>query len=425
MRIAIVGTGVAGLVAAHLLHRQHELTVFEADTRIGGHVHTWDLPADGRRWAVDSGFIVYNERNYPHFTRLLDELGVATQPSSMSFSLRCDRTGLEYNGSTARQLFVQRRNVLRPSFLRMLAQVLRFNRQAPRDVRRGAGGASLGDYLERGRYSRAFREHYLLPMASAIWSMPQSQVLALPTAFLVRFFEQHGMLSIDDRPQWRVIQGGSRRYVDALVRPFRDRIRTATPVRRVARFPDRVEVNGERFDRVVLACHSDQALAMLADATPAEREILGALPYQANHAVVHTDTSVLPRARAAWGAWNSRAGGPPERPAELTYDMNILQSLDAPETFCVTLNPGAPPAPERVLGRALYHHPLYTQAGVAAQARRAEISGAGRTHYCGAYWGNGFHEDGVISARQVAAELGALPSAALQGATESAPGATA
>jgi len=415
MRIAIVGTGVAGLVAAHLLRREHELTVFEADARIGGHVHTWDLPAGGRSWAVDSGFIVYNRRNYPHFTRLLDELGVATQPSSMSFSVRCDRTGLEYNGSTARQLFVQPRNALRPSFLRMLAEVVRFNREAPRDVRAGAGGAegpSLGEYLDRGRYSRAFREHYLLPMGSAIWSMPQSRVLELPAFFLVRFFENHGMLSIDDRPQWRVIQGGSRTYVDRLVQPFRHRIRTRTPVRRVARFPDRVEVNGERFDRVVLACHSDQALAMLADATPQEREVLGALPYQPNQAVVHTDTSVLPRARSAWGAWNYRAGGPPGRPAELTYDLNILQSLAAPETFCVTLNPGVPPARERVLGRALYHHPLYTPAGVAAQARRAEISGRGRTHYCGAYWGHGFHEDGVVSARQVAAELGALPDAA-------------
>jgi len=406
MRIAVVGSGVAGLVTARLLHPAHEVTVFEADTRIGGHVHTWNLVSGGRAWSVDSGFIVYNERNYPLFTRLLAELGVATQPSTMSFSVRSDRAGLEYNGASLRGLFAQPRNAVRPSYLRMLADVLRFNREAPQAMRTGAAGAALGEYLDGHRYSRAFREHYLLPMASAIWSMPQDRVLEMPTAFLVRFFANHGLLTVDGRPQWRVIQGGSRRYVEALVAPFRDRIRTATPVRRLARFPDRVEVNGEAFDRVVLACHSDQALALLADPTPTERAILGDLPFQVNDAIVHTDTGVLPRARAAWGSWNYLVTGSADQPATVTYNMNILQSLAASETFCVTLNAAVPIAADRVLGRVRYHHPLYTPAGVRAQARRGEISGVHRTHYCGAYWGNGFHEDGVRSAHDVAREVG-------------------
>ena len=406
MRIAVVGSGVAGLVTARLLHPAHEVTVFEADTRIGGHVHTWNLVSGGRAWSVDSGFIVYNERNYPLFTRLLAELGVATQPSTMSFSVRSDRAGLEYNGASLRGLFAQPRNAVRPSYLRMLADVLRFNREAPQAMRTGAAGAALGEYLDGHRYSRAFREHYLLPMASAIWSMPQDRVLEMPTAFLVRFFANHGLLTVDGRPQWRVIQGGSRRYVEALVAPFRDRIRTATPVRRLARFPDRVEVNGEAFDRVVLACHSDQALALLADPTPTERAILGDLPFQVNDAIVHTDTGVLPRARAAWGSWNYLVTGSADQPATVTYNMNILQSLAASETFCVTLNAAVPIAADRVLGRVRYHHPLYTPASVRAQARRDEISGVHRTHYCGAYWGNGFHEDGVRSAHDVAREVG-------------------
>jgi predicted NAD/FAD-binding protein len=406
MRIAVVGSGVAGLVTARLLHPTHEITVFEADTRVGGHVHTWDLASGGRRWAVDSGFIVYNEPNYPQFSRLLAELGVATQPSPMSFSVRSDRDGVEYNGGSLRQLFVQPGNAVRPSHLRMLADIVRFNRDAPRAIRNGAAHLALGAYLDRHRYSDAFRERYLLPMGSAIWSMPRARVLEMPAAFLVRFFENHGLLGVRGRPQWRVIRGGSLRYVEALVAPFRDRIRTACPVRRVRRCSDRVEVNGEAFDRVVLACHSDQALELLADPTAAEREVLGALPFQVNDAVVHTDPGVLPRARAAWGAWNYLVTAAPEQPAAVTYNMNILQSLPAPETFCVTLNSAVPIAPERVLGRVRYHHPLYTAAGVRAQARRGEISGVNRTHYCGAYWGYGFHEDGVVSAQAVVREVG-------------------
>ncbi|MSR01495.1 MAG: FAD-dependent oxidoreductase [Gemmatimonadetes bacterium] len=404
-RVAIIGSGVSGLVVARGLRSTHDITVFEADRRIGGHVHTWTVERESRTWAIDSGFIVYNERNYPHFTRLIAELGVPTQPSTMSFSVRHDGADLEYNGSTIRQLFAQKRNLLRPSFLRMLTEILRFNREAT------AAAGSLGDapireLLDRGGYSAAFRDWYLLPMGSAIWSIPASTVLAMPARFFVQFFSNHGMLTVDDRPEWRVVSGGSSRYVGALVAPFRDQIRTGSPVRRVSRFADRVEVNGEAFDRVVLACHSDQALAILAEATPLERELLGSLPYQANEAVLHTDASVLPRRRAAWGAWNYRLGHDAGSPAVVTYNMNLLQSLEAPVTFCVTLNGDHLIDPAQVIGRVQYHHPVATVAGAAARARRSEVSGAGRTHYCGAYWGNGFHEDGVASGLAVVSEIG-------------------
>ena len=406
MRIAIVGSGVSGLVAARALAARHEVTVFEADSRIGGHVHTWriDEPGGGQL-SIDSGFIVYNEDNYPNFSRLLTELGVASQPTEMSFSVRCDRTGLEYNGSTLNKLFIQRSNLLRPSFLGMIREILRFNREAPRAVRDDPRMTTLGELLDAGGYSDAFREQYLQPMGSALWSVPRTQVLEIPAKFFVGFFENHGMLAVNDRPQWRVVCGGSARYVEALVAPLRGRIVTNRPVRRVVRFADRAEVDGTAFDRVVFACHSDQVLAMLADATPAEREILGALPFQENEAVIHTDVSVLPRRRLAWGAWNYRISTEPEAPATVTYNMNILQSLAARETYCVTLNDSTGIDGDRIVGRARYHHPICTLAGAATQSRRSEISGVNRTHYCGAYWGNGFHEAGASSGLAVAAEV--------------------
>ncbi len=406
MRVAIVGSGVAGLVVARHLHPAHEITLFEAADRVGGHVHTWELRSGGRSYAVDSGFIVYNERNYPNFTRLLGQLGVETQASTMSFSVRDDRRGLEYNGSTLRQLFVQKRNLVRPSFLRMLADILRFNRQAGALVDgAGEGDLLLGELLERGRYSRAFADTYLLPMGSAIWSVPRATVLDMPARFFVRFFDNHGMLTVDDRPEWRVVRGGSARYAEALTAPFAGRIRLRHRVRRVARYADRVEIDGEVFDRVVLACHSDQALELLADASPAEHEVLGALPYQKNDVALHTDTSLLPRRRRAWGAWNYHVTADPAAPAVVTYDMNVLQSLDAPDTFCVTLNGGHLIDPARVLGRVRYAHPIATIEGESARAARGRISGAHRTHYCGAYWGNGFHEDGVVSGLAVVREI--------------------
>ena len=407
MRIAIVGTGVSGLVAGHLLSRDHEVAVFESRDRIGGHTNTVEVEGpDGSALRIDTGFIVYNEHNYPLFTRLIDQLGVATQPSNMSFSVKCDHTGIEYNGSTLRQIFAQKRNLLRPSFYRMLLDILRFNREAAPAIANGTAGMTLGEYVRGAGYSDGLSDLYLLPMGSALWSIPRDQVLAMPAAFFVRFFENHGMLTVDDRPQWRVIAGGSNEYLAPLVRPFQEAIRTSTPVTSVSRAHDHVLVNSERFDEVVFACHSDQALDALSDATPRERELLGALPYQANDVVLHTDTSVLPRRHNAWGSWNYHLRGGAEGPATVTYNMNMLQTLRTPQTFCVTLNATDTIDPSSILYRTTYHHPVYTNAGFDAQSRHDEISGTNRTHYCGAYWGFGFHEDGVRSGVRVAKHFG-------------------
>lgn len=409
MRIAIVGGGISGLTVAHLLHRDHAITVFEANDYIGGHTHTVDVDLGGERLAVDTGFIVYNKRNYPNFTRLLAQLGVPTQPSTMGFSVRLEDPELEYNGSTLRQLFVQPRNLLRPRFYRMLADIIRFNRSAPRDIKDSVAELTLGEYVEAGGYSREFVHHYLLPMGAAIWSSPAARVLDMPAAFFVRFFENHGLLTIDDRPEWRTVSGGSARYVERLIAPFADRIRLSSPVREIRRADHHVLVNDERFDEVVIACHSDQALRMLADPSDAERDVLSAIPYQANEVVLHTDTRLLPRRRRAWAAWNYHMSGKPDAPVGVTYNMSLLQSLTASETLCVTLNDIDSIGPERIIGRFTYFHPLFTVQGIRAQQRHGEISGQRRTHYCGAYWRNGFHEDGVVSALAVGRAFGASP----------------
>ena len=409
MNIAIIGSGVSGLVAAHLLQHRHDIAVFEARERIGGHVRTVDVedPA-GPPGSIDIGFIVYNETNYPLFTKLIRRLGVPTQPSDMSFGVRCDPSGLEYSSATLSSLFAQRRNLFKPGFMRMLRDILRFNRDAAQAVRNGAALSTLGEYLATTGLSPRLAQHYLMPMGSALWSIPAGRVMEMPAEFFVRFFENHGMLSVNDQPEWRVITGGSTRYVEALVAPFRDRIRTSTPVSRVERHPSHVTVDGETFDHVIFACHADQALSILADPTPAEREILGALPFQANDVVLHTDTSVLPRSRGAWASWNYRVGDDADAPATVTYNMNKLQTLEAESTYCVTLNATESIDPDAILYRTRFSHPMYTIAGTEAQKRHADISGGGHTHFCGAYWGFGFHEDGVRSAVKVAERFGAV-----------------
>jgi predicted NAD/FAD-binding protein len=417
-RIAIVGSGIAGNVIAHHLHREHDITLFESGSHIGGHTHTHDIEYRGERHAIDTGFIVFNDRTYPNFIALLDELGVASQESHMSFSVRNEASGLEYNGTTLNTLFAQRLNALRPSFHGMIRDILRFNREAPR-LLDSTMDISLGDYLHFEGYGRAFIRDYLVPMGAAIWSTDPAHMLAFPARFFIRFFHNHGMLTVNDRPQWRTIRGGSARYVDKLVAPFRDRIRLDSPVISVRRMKDGVLVQSrsggtERFDHVFMACHSNQALDMLWDATRLEREVLGAIPYQKNEAVLHTDAALLPRKRLAWAAWNyhvdgaavdpvaaaARAhhGAEPQRGAMLTYNMNILQALPSKHTFCVTLNRIEAIRPEHIIQRIEYHHPLFTPAGVAAQARQGEVNGVNRTYFCGAYWRNGFHEDGVVSA---------------------------
>lgn len=404
MRVAIVGAGVSGLVAAHLLHRRHEVTVFEASGRIGGHARTVDVDDDGRRLPVDTGFLVYNERNYPRFTALLAELGVAGVPTTMSFSVRCDRTGIEYGGASLDALFAQRRNALRPSFWGMLADLRRFYRDAPRQIGVAGSDATVDDFATAFGYGEEFLERHLVPLGSAIWSAPPGAFRRFPIRFVVEFLANHDMLRLDlkRRVTWRTIPGGSRHYVEKLAAPFADRILAGTPVREIRRGPDAVTVaagaGGPRpFDHVILACHADQALRVLADPRPREREILGAVPYARNDAALHTDEGLLPSRRAARAAWNYHVRAD-DGPAAVTYDLNLLQRLGARRNWCVTLNENDRVRPAAVHERIVFEHPSYTTAGVSARARRSELLAVDRTSYCGAYWGAGFHEDGVESA---------------------------
>jgi predicted NAD/FAD-binding protein len=402
MRIAVVGSGIAGLTAAAGLAGRHDVTVFEAEAWVGGHTHTVDVEEDGRTVAVDTGFIVFNDWTYPNFIALLERLGVGWQPSNMSFSLQCERSGLEYNGTSLNSLFAQRRNLLRPSFLHMIWEILRFNREAPRFLEERDETTTLGEWLVARGFGRTFTEHYVVPMGRAIWSAEEAAMLGFPARFFIDFFQRHGFLSVDNRPVWQVVRGGSREYVRRLLETSSLTVRTSTPVEAVRRLPHEVILRtrtGEtlHFDAVVLACHSDQALAMLEDPSPAEREILGAFPYVANEVLLHTDASVLPKRPLARAAWNYHLRRNPASGVALTYDMNVLQSLGSRRRYLVSLNLGDAIDPRTVIERYSYAHPVYTPAGVAAQKRHAEISGERRTFYCGAYWRYGFHEDGVVS----------------------------
>ena len=424
MKIAIVGTGISGMVAAWLLQREHEVTVFEARDRLGGHTNTVDVDLGGRRFAVDTGFIVHNPRTYPNLIRIFDDLRVTTLPTQMSFSVREEATGLEYSSQA---LLARRRNATSVRVLRMVRDILRFNREAPRLLEEAGDRTTLGDLLRDRAYSQAFIDLYIVPMGAAIWSTDPKRMLSFPAATFVRFLMNHGLTSLVDRPTWRVVEGGSREYVKKLTAPYSDRIRLASPVDRIARHDQGVElkVHGrkpERFDRVVIATHSDQALRMLADPSDAERQILGAMRYQANDALLHTDASLLPRRRRAWSSWNYHVPAHPEEQVVVTYDMNALQGLDdAPATFCVSLNAAERVDPSKVLYRTTYYHPLYTPDSVAAQRRVDEISGPRHTYYCGAYWRYGFHEDGVVSALAVADKLGIrLDAPARRGVVDSA-----
>ncbi len=416
MKIAIIGAGISGLTAAYRLSAAHEVTLFEANDYLGGHTNTVDVEIDGERHAIDTGFIVFNDWTYPKFISLLDELGVASQATSMSFSVRCDAANLEYNGSSLNGLFAQRRNLLRPSFYRMLRDIMRFNRDAPELVlgRTATDETTVGEFLARQRYSREFAEHYLLPMGAAIWSCPVGTFANFPIRFIVEFYKNHGLLSVRHRPTWRVIDGGSQTYVAKMAERFRGRIRLSTPVESVRRSANQVVVaprNGSpgTFDHVVFACHSDQALRMLADPTVTERDVLSEFPYGRNIAVLHTDHTVLPKRRRAWASWNYRLTGSSasnaEQSATVTYQMNLLQHLRSTHVFNVTLNSDERIDPAKVLRRFEYHHPIFTVRRAAAQARHRELINVNRTSFCGAYWGNGFHEDGVVSAWRVCEAL--------------------
>jgi predicted NAD/FAD-binding protein len=420
VKIAIVGSGISGLTCAYLLHPRHQITLFEANDYLGGHTHTIRVETPSGPLAVDTGFIVYNDRTYPNFIGLLDELGVESRATTMGFSVHCDRCGLEYSGASLGTLFAQRRNLWRPAHYRLLADIVRFSRESIAALDRAGDGVTLGDFLRRGRYSAGFCEHYLLPMGAAIWSCPMTVFAEFPLRFVVEFYRNHGLLQIRDRPTWRVIAGGSRVYVDRLARTFSDCVRLATPVRSIQRDETEVRVTTsegtESFDEVILACHSDQALRMLAAPTAAEREVLSAFPYSRNRAVLHTDTSILPRLRSTWSSWNYHVPAGPEARPTVTYDMNILQHLETPETYCVTLNDPGRIDPRRVLGEYDYSHPVFTLERAAAQRRQGELIRSGRTSFSGAYWGNGFHEDGVNSALAVCRAFGVTPAWAARAA---------
>ena len=412
-RIAVIGSGISGLVCAWLLSRRHEVHLYEAEHQLGGHTNTEHVEAGGRSWPVNTGFIVYNDWTYPGFIRIMDQLGIASETSTMSFSVHGGATGLEYNGTSLNALFAQRRNLVNPWFLGMVGEILRFNRLTRDDLvnDRIAETETLGYYLQRHGFSRYFRQHYIIPMGAAIWSASESDMDRFPVRFFLRFFNNHGMLSVSDRPEWRVIQGGSEAYIPAMTAPLGQRVYTNTPVNTVTRDAEGVTLTSrrgnERFDQVIIASHADQALAMLSDATEAENTILGALPYQPNDVVLHTDPSVLPRSRRAWAAWNYHLPESADEPVSVTYNMNILQNFrDAPETFCVTLNRTHAIDPSRIIKRFSYSHPRFTLEGINAQSRYERIGGHHRTHYCGAYWFNGFHEDGVRSALRVCEALG-------------------
>jgi len=412
MRIAIVGAGVSGLVAAHLLAREHEVVLYEAGSYAGGHTNTIRVDTPHETHHVDTGFIVMNDRNYPNFTRLLSQLGVATQETNMSFSVKGEEEDFEYAG-TPRGLLCQPRNLVSPRFQRMIADLLRFNRELRRLLVRGEEtGESLKDFLVRRRFSEVFIRRLIVPQVSAVWSADPRQISSFPVRFLAEFFSNHGMLGFRDRPRWATVTGGSTRYVEALTQPLRERLRLDSPVRSITRSEDHVEVTAvgqqaERYDQVVIAVHSDQALALLSDASEREHEVLGAIPYQRNEAVLHTDSTLLPRRRGARAAWNFHLLREPKPLSTVTYYMNHLQRLDADRDFCVTLNRSEAIDPEKIIRTISYSHPIFTPAGVAAQGRHGAIGGLRtRTHYCGAYWGWGFHEDGVVSALRACEPFG-------------------
>jgi predicted NAD/FAD-binding protein len=406
MRVAVIGSGIAGLASARLLSRKHAVTLFEANAYPGGHTHTHAIHMDGRDYTVDTGFIVHNRAHYPLLSALFDDLGVETQPTTMSFSVRNQASGLEYNAANLDTLFCQRRNLLSPRFLGMIRDLMRFYREAPALLEESGEGPSLGEYLERGGYGAAFRDEHLVPMASALWSSPSAAVLGFPAHYLVQFMANHQMLSLSGRPEWRVVTGGSRRYVDAMRARWSVDERLNTPVLAVRRGDDAVDLvtpaGTQSFDEVVLACHSNQALALLADADDTERSILSAMTYQANDTVLHTDASLLPRSRKAWAAWNAFIPADPGDACTVSYCMNLLQGFSSPEPFVVTLNRSNAIDPKRILRRMSYEHPVYTHASVAAQTRKAEIQGRRRVWFAGAYWGWGFHEDGIRSAVELA-----------------------
>jgi predicted NAD/FAD-binding protein len=411
VNIAVIGTGISGMSAAWLLSQRHDVTVYEQESRLGGHSHTVDAPG---ATPVDTGFIVYNDRNYPNLVALFEHLKVPTKASEMSFAVSVDDGALEYGTTTFGQLIAQKRNILRPRFWSMLNDLMRFYREAPSFQETGDEIASLGDYLDRGRYGRAFRDDHLMPMAAAIWSTPAGRVRDYPAAAMIRFCDNHGLLKVSGRPEWRTVDGGSREYVARLTASYADRVRVGRGVRHVSRTPAGVVVTDasgttERFDHVVFATHADQALAILSDPSPDETALLGAFQYTRNETILHSDAALMPKRKAIWSSWNylARTGEGASAPC-VTYWMNRLQSIPEDKPLFVTLNPVKPPRPETVIRTELYEHPLFDEAAIRAQRRIWQLQGRRNSWFCGAYFGSGFHEDGLQAGLAVAEALGGV-----------------
>ena len=409
MKVAVIGSGIAGMTSAYYLSQYADVTLYEKDSRLGGHTATVDVNWNGSNYAIDTGFIVYNERTYPNFIRLMDELGIASKETSMGFSVSCKTTGLEYAGSNIKTFFAQPRTWFSLSHWQMLRDILRFNKEAPLHLEKGmvSTDVTLGEYLKRFGYSEYFKQNYLVPMGSAIWSASTEVMLNFPMQFFIQFFKNHGLLQVKDRPQWRVLDGGSRSYIPEITRPYQHGIQLNKDVKSLKRTETGVEItcrDGEvsHFDEVIFACHSDQALTMLAsEASEAETTILSRMPYAENEVVLHTDEKLLPHAKSTWSSWNYLLKNYHQNAATLTYNMNILQGINAPVTFCVTLNDTDAIDVDKIIGQFQYAHPIFTLDSIAAQKEWSVINGAINTWFCGAYWRNGFHEDGVVSALHV------------------------
>jgi len=412
MKIAIIGSGISGLTSAYLLNRKHDVTIFEANDYIGGHTHTHNIDIDGKNYSIDTGFIVYNERTYPNFIKLLDQLNIERQLSTMGFSVKSASQDYEYAGESLNTLFAKRSNILRIGFWRMLYAMYHFGKKADSLGRGLDVSMTLGDYLVDENYSSEFINYFIIPMGAAIWSTPANKVLDMPAYFFIKFFYNHGMLELTNRPNWWVIKNGSSEYIKKITIGFEDKIHLSTPVKKVSRVEGGVEIvlfkkdKALKFDSVIFATHSNQALDILDDPSDAEKDILGSIPYQKNNILLHTDSSVLPRRKLAWASWNYQLDSDPNSPVILTYNMNILQTIESNKTFCVTLNDSDSVDKNSILKKITYHHPLFTVNAIEAQKRKSEISGVNNTYYCGAYWRNGFHEDGVVSALDVCSSFG-------------------
>jgi predicted NAD/FAD-binding protein len=413
MKIAIIGSGISGLTSAYLLSRKNDVTVFEKNNYIGGHTHTHELEFNGHTHFVDSGFIVYNERTYPNFIKILNQLNVDRQITRMGFSVKSKDNNLEYAGHSLNGLFAQRSNLLNPSYLNMLWSMLRFNKESRNDLNSMKTSLTLGEYLKKNHYPDIFIQNFIIPIGAAVWSTVPNLMMEMPAIFFIRFFENHGMLQIIDRPKWWVIKNGSKSYVEKIISNFRDKIRLSNPVKNVKRIDGKIIIASgkdniieEEFDSVVFATHSNQSLKLLEKPSALEKEILGAIPYQNNRALLHYDESILPKRKNAWSSWNYNLDRDEDKPVSLTYNMNILQGLDSTRTYCVSLNSDDLIDKSKVIKKLDYEHPLFTLEGVEAQKRKHQISGVNNTYYCGAYWRNGFHEDGVVSALDVCKSFG-------------------